>query len=259
MSCLNNEKQLGLRLQMNVNENNGYRRSCLGWWVALLAAFAVTICGPAFASQCAVAEAGVPSAKPRTVVVFGDSIAEGGMLPKSERTNLWVQIVERESVGRLKLVNEGKGGRPTGAVQEFTAMLERRPQADVLVIALGTNDSRDTSDACVPQGVQHLRTMILRAREHYGKALRVLLVGPPNLCKSALGPTRPIADQREAKLRELGVAFEKLAQDLNCDFVPLFGAVPESCLAKDGVHPDSQGNRVIASILLPKLLGGTEQ
>ncbi len=193
------------------------------------------------------------AAEPRTVIVFGDSITEGGALPKSERTNTWVYVVERESKGSLAMVNEGKGGRPTASLKEFDAMLARRAKADVLVLALGTNDSRDITDDCVPKAVANLRAMITKARATYGAKLRVLLVGPPNINKSALGPTKPIANEREAKLVEQGAAFAKLAKELNCDFVSLFGVVPESTLLKDGVHPDVAGNAAIARTILPKL------
>ena len=193
------------------------------------------------------------AAEPRIVVVFGDSITQGGALPKTERTNAWIYVVERESKGRLKMVNEGKGGRPSNSVKEFETMLGRHPKADGLVIALGTNDSRDISDECVPKAVGNVQTMIERARATWGTNLSILLVGPPNINKNALGPSKPIANEREAKLRELGEAFAKLAKELRCDFVSLFGVVPERSLTKDGVHPDSAGNVAIASTILPKL------
>jgi len=195
-----------------------------------------------------------PTATPRAVIVFGDSITAGSALPKDQQAQVWVHLAELQSNGQLQLLNEGKGGRPTDSVKEFEAMLQQRPHADRLVIALGTNDSRDISEQCVPKAVAHVRAMIAAAREKYGKELAVLLVGPPNIRKDALGPTKPIADQRDAKLRELGTAFEALARELHCEFTSLYGVVPEASLTKDGVHPDVAGNEAIARALLPKLL-----
>jgi acyl-CoA thioesterase-1 len=106
----------------------------------------------------------------------------------------------------------------------------------------------------VPKAVGNLRAMIGLAREQYGKDLAVLIAGPPNIRKDALGPTRPIADQRAAKLRELGDAFAALAQEMDCEFVSLYGVVPADSLAKDGVHPDIAGNEAIARVMLAKLL-----
>lgn len=195
------------------------------------------------------------AADPRLVIVFGDSITQGGALPAADRGRVWVTLVEKDSGGRLKLVNEGKGGRPTASVKEFEAMLAKHPRADQLVIALGTNDSRDITESCVPKAVENLRGMIERARKVWGAGVAILLVGPPNINKSALGPTKPIAEQRDAKLRELGTAFAALAKVTKCEFVTLYGVVPEASLTKDGVHPDAAGNEVIAKVLGRVLVG----
>lgn len=196
------------------------------------------------------------AAEPRTVIVFGDSITQGGALPADQRDQAWVTLIQKQTVGQLKLVNEGKGGRPTDSVKEFDAMLLKHPHADQLVIALGTNDSRDITDQCVPKAVKNIRTMITKARAVYGEQLPILLVGPPNINKAALGPTKPIANEREGKLKELGAAFEKLAQEEKCDFVSLFGVVPDARLTKDGVHPDAAGNVPIAKTIQAKLVPG---
>jgi acyl-CoA thioesterase I len=192
--------------------------------------------------------------KSRTVVVFGDSITEGGSLPKDQRDQMWVRVVERGSKGLLTMVNEGRGGRPTKSVPEFETMLTRRPRADILILALGTNDSRDITAECIPKAVANLETMLGLARKTYGAGIAILLVGPPNINQSALGPTKPIGDQREAKLRALSEAFALLAKEHHYEFVSLFGVVPDTSLTKDGVHPDAAGHAAIAEVILKKLL-----
>ena len=178
-----------------------------------------------------------PAHHPRVVVVYGDSITEGLDLPLTERHHLWVRTVETRSGGRLRLINEGKGGRPTDSQPEFEAALARNPRADVLVLALGGNDARDITDACVPKALANLRTLITRGRQAYGPDLRILLVAPTNIRKDSLGPTRPIANERDAKLRELGAAYVGLAAELGCACVSLYGVVPPETLTVDGVHP----------------------
>lgn len=194
------------------------------------------------------------AAETLTIIVFGDSITHGGALPKEQQDQVWVTQIQKQKDGKLKLVNEGKGGRPTNSVKEFDAMLLKHKHADQLVIALGTNDSRDITDQCVPKAVTNITAMITKARAAYGAKLPILLVGPPNINKAALGPTKPIANEREGKLKELGAAFEKLAKEQKCDFVSLFGVVPDASLLKDGVHPDAAGNTPIAQTILPKLV-----
>ncbi len=189
----------------------------------------------------------------RRVILFGDSITAGSALPKEERGKLWVAQVQEQSDGALTLINEAKGGRPTNSLPEFTEVLSRHSKAAALVIALGMNDSRDITPQCVPKAVANVRAMIEKARAAYGASLPVLLVGPSNINKAALGPTKPIANEREVKLRELGAAFEKLAAETKCEFVSLFGIVPDAALLKDGVHPDGAGNTAIAQVLGPRL------
>lgn len=189
----------------------------------------------------------------RRVILFGDSITAGGALPKEERGMLWVTQVQEQSERALILVNEGKGGRPTNSLPEFDEMLARHAKADALVIALGMNDSRDITPQCVPKAVANVRAMIGKARAVYGARLPVLLVGPSNINKAALGPTKPIGNEREARLRELGAAFEMLAEATKSEFVSLFGVVPDAALLKDGVHPDGAGNDAIAKVMGKKL------
>lgn len=189
----------------------------------------------------------------RTVIVFGDSITAGGALPQAQRAQLWVTQVQQQSAGALIVINEGKGGRPTASLAEFEAMLPRHPKADALVIALGMNDSRDITPQCIPKAVANVRAMIEKARVAYSAKLPVLLVGPSNINKAALVATKPIGNEREAKLRELGAAFEKLAAEMQCEYISLFGIVPDSSLLKDGVHPDGAGNDAIAKVMGPRV------
>lgn len=198
------------------------------------------------------AQDGKPSFKPMRVLCFGDSITQGGALPKEEKSSLWLLLVEKKAEGRAKLINEGNGGRPTNSVEEFRATLKKQEDFDVLLISLGTNDSRDISDKCVPAAVDNIKQMLQLARQAK-PTLRILLIGPPNINKDALGPTKPIANEREQKLKELNEAFKKLAGETTYEFVSLFGAVPDASLLRDGVHPDGKGNEAIAEVIFKAL------
>jgi len=194
-------------------------------------------------------------AEPVDVLCFGDSITEGNMLADAEKSMRWTNLVEQKSAGKFHLINSGKGGRPTGSVPEFQTAWKKASRGDaaILILALGTNDSRDLSPACVPSATTHLREMILLARSS-APGLRILLIGPPNLNKEALGPTRPIADQRIQKLQDLNAAYKSLAGETGCEFLPLFGRLPAETMSRDGVHPDAAGNEVIANEVLGVLL-----
>jgi len=197
---------------------------------------------------------GAYGAPPAMVVVFGDSLAAGTGLAAAERPKLWLKQAELLSAGRLLLVNEGKAGRSTRALGEFDDMLARHRRIDLLVIALGSNDSGDLSAATVPRAVANLRGMVSAARRRHGRSLPVLIVGPPDM--SGAARARPIPEARLRRLEELNQAFAEFAAESGCRFFSLHGVVPESSLAADGMHPDGAGNGAIARALLPDLLAG---
>jgi len=192
-------------------------------------------------------------ANPKTVVIYGDSITAGAELTGTDRPHLWVLQVETKSRGKLHTVNEGKGGRPTDSLREFDEMLKRQPKVDLLVIALGGNDARDISGKCVPNALKNLKAMITQARNTYGTKLPILLVGPTNIRKDALGPSKPIANEREANLLALNAAYPELAKTEFCEFVSLYGVLPGAGLTRDGVHPDGAGHDEIVEVMLPAI------
>jgi len=183
---------------------------------------------------------GAHGAQPATVVVFG------------------VYVCSRTSKAKERCACKPRRGpytgRSTRALGEFDAMLARHRRIDLLVIALGSNDSGDLSAAAVPRAVANLRGMVSAARERHGRPLPILIVGPPDM--SGAARARPISEARLRKLEELNRAFAELAAESDCRFFSLRGVVPESSLASDGMHPDGAGNEAIARALLPDLLAG---
>ncbi|EIQ01544.1 lysophospholipase L1-like esterase [Opitutaceae bacterium TAV1] len=196
------------------------------------------------------------SSQPAVVLVFGDSITQGQSLATSNPGAMWLNRINASpaAAGKLRLVNEGKGGRPTDSLGEFDTVLARHRHIDALVIALGANDARDTSGNCVPNAVANLTRMVERARAVYGDALPVLIVAPTNINKFALGPSKPIANEREANINALETAYRKLAGKLDASFASLNNLIAPESLTADGVHPDAAGHAAIAQKLLPAAL-----
>jgi acyl-CoA thioesterase-1 len=185
------------------------------------------------------------------VLCFGDSITEG-------RTNVaaaecWCSLLPGLSGGRVTCINAGKGGRKSGAESEFTAAWRAHPEAQALIIALGTNDSRDEMAGDVQRVGAHVGALIAIART--GKpALPVLVVGPPDIDPAAL-KKRPAdgGEQRRRNLVAISADLAALAKARDCWFVDLHAVVPPASLAADGVHPDAAGHRAIAAALWKEL------
>jgi len=204
------------------------------------------------AAAAAVLVGAAVGAEPATVVVFGDSLAAGNALPRGERANAWVPRVERLAASRLRIVNEGKPGRSLDSAAELEEALARAPRIDLLVLALGTNDSGDLVSGSVARATHRMRALIATARRR--AVPLILLVGPPDISTVALAGAPAAAERRSRNLAELNQAFAGLASELDCRFVSLYATVSKASLARDGVHPDSSGNGAMARAMLPALL-----
>jgi acyl-CoA thioesterase-1 len=187
------------------------------------------------------------------VLYFGDSLTEGSEMPPDQKAFVWPTLVQEASGGTFQAINEGLGGRPTNSVSAFQKILDYHDHAfDLMVIALGGNDARDISGQCVPNAVRNIREMIALTRAAR-PGIPILLVGPANIRKDTLGPTKSIGAQRDQNLRDLTAAYEALAAETPCRFVALYGVIPPASLAADGVHPDADGNRAVAAKMLEAL------
>jgi acyl-CoA thioesterase-1 len=187
------------------------------------------------------------------VLYFGDSLTEGSELPPEQKAFVWPTLVQENSGGTFQAINEGLGGRPTDSVSAFQRILGCHDHAfDLMVIALGGNDTRDISGQCIPNAVRNIGEMIALTRAAR-PGIPILLVGPANIRKDTLGATKSIGEKREQNLRDLTAAYEKLAAETSCRFVSLYGVIPPASLAADGVHPDADGNRAVAAKMLEAL------
>lgn len=192
--------------------------------------------------------------KPKTVLIYGDSITAAAYLSESQQHRRWTTQIETQSNGMLCTINEGKGGRSTDSQVEFEAVLQHYKSLDLLVIALGANDARDISGNCVPNAENQIRWMIRRAREVHGISLAILIVGPTNIRQDALGPTRSIGDERTSNLRALNLMQARLAAEEQCAFLSLYNVLSLETLASDGVHPDVAGHDQITKAIQPAIL-----
>ena len=189
----------------------------------------------------------------QVVLCFGDSLTAGSELPPDQKAFVWPRLLEEASQGKFRAINEGLGGRPTDSLADFRQALQKHgAAAGIMVIALGGNDARDVSGNCVPHAVKNIREMIALTRSARPD-VPILLAGPANIRKDALGPTKDIADERDQNLRDLTMAYERLARESSCHFVALYGIVPPGSLTVDGVHPDAEGNKFIATTMLKAL------
>src|SRR5687768_15311590 len=179
-----------------------------------------------------------PAKLPR-VVFLGDSITAGLGLSADEAFPAVVaQLLEQEGV-RIDTVNAGVSGDTTaGGLRRLDWLLRQFP--DVLVVGLGGNDGLRGLD--VKASRDNLTQIVRKARDAGAKVLLLGMMMPPNY-----GP------EYTKEFREI---YPQLAKELDVPLVPflLEGVGGERALNQpDGIHPTSEGHRVVALTVLPHL------
>jgi acyl-CoA thioesterase-1 len=175
------------------------------------------------------------------ILFLGDSLTAGLGV---DREQAWPSLVgERlKAMGRtdLTLVNGSISGSTTAsAPSRLTWHLRARP--DILVLALGANDGlRGLPNEAMKDNLD--KTIRLAK----ANGMEVILAGmevPPNY--------------GAAYAREFRRVFRDLAQSHGLRFIPFLlqgvAGRPEFNQA-DGIHPNPEGHRVIAELVLPVLL-----
>ena len=187
-----------------------------------------------------IASACVPAhAAERTIVVLGDSLTAGlGVAPDEAYPALLEARLRREGYP-YRVVNAGvSGDTSAGGLRRLDWVLRQAP--DIVVVALGANDGLRG------QPVSALRDNLLAIVERAKAAgARVLLAG-------MRVPTNYGADYS----RDFAAVFPDVAKKTGVPLVPflLEGVAAQARLNQgDGIHPNAEGQRMIAALLWPHL------
>jgi acyl-CoA thioesterase-1 len=180
----------------------------------------------------------VPADAP-LVVFLGDSLTAGLGLPVDQAYPA-VVAAELARKGRpVRVVNAGVSGDTTaGGLRRAEWVLTQRP--DVLVLALGANDG--LRGLPLAETEKNLRGIVAKAR---AAGAKVLLCG-------MLVPTSHGPDYQ----RGFGALFPRVAKETGVPLVPFLleevAGRPERNL-EDGIHPNGEGQRLLAANVLPYL------
>jgi acyl-CoA thioesterase-1 len=189
---------------------------------------------PAAAATPAAAPPDAESSLPR-IVCLGDSLTAGYGLLESQSYPALLQARLDQEGYEVQVVNAGvSGDTSAGALRRLDWALDG--DVRLLIIALGGNDA--LRGLSVDDMTRNLGAIIERAQEN---GIAVLLAGmeaPPNF-----GPDYTV------RFRE---AFRELARRYRVSFVPFLlegvAGVPALNQA-DGIHPNTEGTRIVADTL----------
>ena len=170
----------------------------------------------------------------------------GERLPESER---WPELFGNHSGWHV--VNEGLNGRKipseTWSINSFDRSLSRYPDANMMILMLGTNDLLGSfhPDACAVG--KRMEQFILHAQEHpvlYGQGKKILLIAPPH---TDIGRFGADGDNYDRESRRLGAIYREIAGRHGLWFADAGQwGIP---LAHDGVHLTPEGHRIFAETL----------
>ena len=192
----------------------------------LAAVIVLALCSPAAAAD-------------RVIAVLGDSLTAGlGVAPDDAYPALLEARLKREDYD-YRVVNAGvSGDTSSGGLRRLDWVLKLKPE--VVIVALGANDG--LRGQSVVQLHDNLVAIIRKAQQ---AGARVLLAGmrmPPNY--------------GAAYTREFAAVFPEVARRMNVPLVPflLEGVAAEVRLNQgDGLHPNAEGQRLIAEHVWPHL------
>jgi len=175
------------------------------------------------------------------IVFLGDSLTAGyGLDPEQSYPSVIGELLAERGKA-VTIINAGVSGDTTaGGLRRVDWIL--RQEIDILVIALGANDALRGQP--VEETRENLRRIIEKARKGQPKA-RIVLAGmlaPPNM-----------GDPYAA---DFAAIFPGLAESESVELIPflLEGVAGEPSLnLPDGIHPNGEGQRIIARNVLDVL------
>ena len=185
----------------------------------------------------------VAHAQLQKVACVGNSITEGAAIAEGKR---YPDVLGQLLGERYEVRNYGLGGRtllkkgdnPYWKEQLYREVLEWQP--DIVVIKLGTNDSKPQNWKYKDEFVADYREFI-RSFEKLASKPKVYVCLPIPVYKTAWGITEEVVKGEVIPL------IKKAAKAERVEIIDLYTAlVGYSAMIPDGVHPDAEGAKIIA-------------
>ncbi len=220
------------------------------------------------------------SAAPHTLVAFGDSTTA----PRGS-TEVYATLLAKELSfygADVKVINSGIGGNTTAMARARFEKDVLAHQPNVVILQFGINDSAvdvwKKPPATAPRVAledyrKNLREMVQVLKQH---GARVILMTPNPI--SWTDPLRkryntaPYVlddpDGMNVNLRHYAEAVRTLAKEETTDLIDIYTAFKKADqdpkhnpggLCKDGMHPDDEGHRIVANLLIQHLIAADKR
>lgn len=177
--------------------------------------------------------------EPVRIVAFGDSLTAGYMLAQSDAFPAQLERRLRERGANVQILNAGVSGDTTaGGLARVDWSIP--DGTDAVIVELGANDALRGLDPAKAR--QNLRRIVERLKARGIDVLIAGMMAPKNL--------------GEAYATEFNAIFPELAKEQGVLFYPFFlqGVAMRSKLnLGDGIHPNTDGVKVIVDGIVPKV------
>lgn len=174
----------------------------------------------------------------KQIVAFGDSNTYGFSLTYDGSGEVeasrfpehlrWTTLLNGLLGDEFEVINQGKNGRTTVfqdpfesdlcGIDAITPCLQKIPQVELLIVMLGTNDTKSyfsTSSEKIAKGIQSL---IQRAKKE--TTCKILIISPPPMTKKVCTGlfSGTMGEGAWEKSSELAKLYEKVAEEEKCFF-----------------------------------------
>lgn len=202
------------------------------------------------------------------ILCFGDSISLG---EKDIEQGGWVDRLKKDYFNyylnhptqEVNVYNLGIGGETTdGLCKRFEVEFNARRikgQNTLLILNYGANDIViHKQKNIVPENyfVRNLNTCISYAKANESKVLLLSLLPISELIEAKINQHGKLRFDQD--IQKYNGLLKKMATDSSCDYLdvytPFINFQKEKLLSGDGVHPNSEGHRVIYQLVKQKLL-----
>jgi lysophospholipase L1-like esterase len=209
----------------------------------IAAALTLTLTGVAFAAD---------PKKPTVIACVGDSITFGAGVEKREENNypkvlgeLLGKSFETKNFGRSGATLLKQGDLPYWKTKEFENASASNP--DIVVIKLGTNDSKPQNWKHKDQFVSDAKALVLHFRNLPSKPV-VHVCLPVPVYEARWGINEPVVQS------EVIPALQQVAKELNTPVIDLHTALANKpTLFPDKIHPNAAGAKLIAEAVAEAL------
>lgn len=178
----------------------------------------------------------------------------------------WTSIMAKELGEAYTVLEEGYCGRTTvfddplaggrNGLMHLEVAFRTHDPVDCIVIALGTNDTRDifgASAECISLGMERLVYELKKLKENsLSHAAKTLIVSPIYVRRASDGKFYyTFSETSVEKSKQLAPYYKQLAEKYGCEF--LDAAVYAHAGGADGIHMEEEGHALLGKAMAEKV------